>query len=81
MQLAVVAGESFDRRDALTCGRADGQRAGARRRTIEMHGAGPALADAAPVLGADQSEVIPQHPQERRGFVHALDHVLFVVHL
>ena len=46
-----------------------------------MDRAGAALADAATVLGADQSELIAQDPQERRGFVHAFDDVLGVVHL
>src|SRR3989442_7018675 len=31
-----------------------------------MHGAGPALRDAAPELRAGEAEVVAQHPQERR---------------
>ena len=64
MQLAVGACEAFDRRDLLTRGGGDRHRARAHRRAVQMHGARAALGDAAAVLRADQTEVIPQHPQQ-----------------
>jgi hypothetical protein len=81
MQSSVFARESFDRRDLLPGDCAQRHRARAGRHAIEVHRARAALGDAAAVFRADEPEVIAQHPQERCGFVHAFDDVLFVVDL
>ena len=45
---------------------ADRDRAGAHRLAVDMHGAGAALRDAAAEFGAGQSELVAQHPEQRR---------------
>src|SRR5256886_11152231 len=47
-----VAGESFDRSDLLADGFADRDAAGAHRDSVDMHGAGAALCNAASVFSA-----------------------------
>src|SRR2546426_4660006 len=58
--------QPFDRGHALPGDRRDGHHAGSHGRAVEMHGAGPALRDAASELRAGETEVVAQHPQERR---------------
>ena len=41
-------------------------RAGARRHTVDMHGAGTALRDTAAVFGAGQADVLANRPEQRR---------------
>src|SRR2546422_6822284 len=58
--------QPFDRGHALPGGRRDGHHARSYGRAVEMHGAGPALRDATSELRAGETEVVAQHPQERR---------------
>ncbi len=46
-----------------------GNMAGAHGHVAEVDGAGAALGDAAAVLGADEVEVVTQHPKHGRGGV------------
>src|SRR5262249_11349956 len=55
--------QSFDRGDLLAFGGGHGHHAGADRRPVEVHGAGAALRDAAPVLGAGQAGLLADCPQ------------------
>src|SRR6266704_2746372 len=64
-RVRAVLGKAFDRGDALAGDRRHGQHAGARRNAVQVHGAGAALRDAAPELGAGESERVAQHPQQR----------------
>src|SRR3954451_22602359 len=61
-----IARQPLDRRDLLGPDRAYRHRAGAHRGAVDMHGAGAALRDAAPVFGAGQPDRVAQRPQERR---------------
>jgi hypothetical protein len=45
---------------------ADPDRARPRHLAIDMHGAGTALGDAAAVFGPGETDMLPDHPQERR---------------
>src|SRR5437879_6605469 len=66
--------QPFDRGHALPGHRRDRHHAGAHRSAVEMYGAGAALGDPASELRAGETEVVAQHPQERRvgRTVHAL---------
>src|SRR5262245_47676586 len=57
--------EAFDRGDLLALGSADRQRARAHRFAVDVHGAGAALRDAAAVLGAGETDLLADHPQQR----------------
>src|SRR5262245_3871378 len=61
-----VGSETLDRCDALPRDIAEFDRAGPRRYAIEMHRASATQADATPVLGAGESQLIAQYPQKRR---------------
>ena len=65
-RVVAVVGETLDGRDASSLDRGDGELAGLRRVTIDMHGAGAALADAAAELGAGQPKVLAEHPEQGR---------------
>src|SRR5574341_230324 len=58
--------QSFDGRDLLPGDRRDRRDARARRLAVDVHGAGAALGDAAPELGAGEPELVAHHPQQRR---------------
>src|SRR5262249_54618601 len=58
-------GEALDGGDLLALHRANGQRAGTHRLAVHVHGACAALSYAAPVLGASQADLLPNHPQQR----------------
>jgi hypothetical protein len=58
--------QALDRRDLLADGLPHGDRARARRGTVDVHRAGAALRDAAPVFGARQPDRLPQYPEQRR---------------
>jgi hypothetical protein len=57
--------KSFDRGDLCVVGGGDGSLAGAHGSAAEVHGTGPALADAAAVLGAAKIQDVANHPQLR----------------
>src|SRR6185295_8238509 len=65
-ELAVRAREPFDRRDLLIRDRLERQLARLNRRTVQMHRAGAALADAAAVLRAYQAERVAKYPEQWR---------------
>lgn len=79
MQLAVLAGEAFDRRDLLICGGSDRNRAGANGCAVQVNGARAALSDTTTVLRADEAQMISQHPQQRRAFVEIVNDVFFAI--
>src|SRR5256886_2614482 len=64
-RVRAVLGKAFDRGDALAGDRRHGQHAGARRNALQVHGTGATLRDAAPELGAGESERVAQHPEQR----------------
>src|SRR2546426_6164375 len=64
--VAAAGRQPLDRGHALPGDRRDGHHAGSHGRAVEMHGAGAALGDAASELRAGETEVVAQHPQERR---------------
>src|SRR5215470_16735410 len=63
-------GARLGRADSLDCGnrtaanRSDRQKTRAHRITVNMHGAGPALGDAATVFGSSHAKHIAQHPEQ-----------------
>src|ERR1051325_431225 len=63
-RVAAIRRQPFDRRDALAGHSGDGQDAGTGRDAVQMHRAGAALGDAAPELGAGESERIAQDPEQ-----------------
>ena len=63
--VADLAAQALDRDDLAAGCALDRQLAGARRDAVDVHGAGAALGDAAAVLGADQAELVAQHPEQR----------------
>src|SRR2546422_6000027 len=65
-RVAAAGRQPLDRGHALPGDRRDGHHAGSHGRAVEMHGAGAALGDAASELRAGETEVVAQHPQERR---------------
>src|SRR5690606_29204181 len=66
MQRAVLRGDAFDRRDLDTLERLHRKLARLHRRAVHMYRARAALPDPAAVLRADETERVPQHPQQRR---------------
>src|SRR6266540_5611738 len=58
--------EAFDGNNWLGPDGGDRHDAGPSRLTAQMHGAGAALRDAAAELGAGETEVVAQDPEERR---------------
>src|SRR5262245_27868364 len=58
--------EPLDRDDLLAFRGAHRQRARTHRLSVDVHGAGPALGDAAAVLGAGQADILPDRPQKWR---------------
>src|SRR5881396_1892014 len=65
-----AVGEAFDRGDLLPLGGGDGHDAGAHRRAVDVHGARPALGDAAAVLRAGEADLLADCPQQGRVRVH-----------
>ncbi len=66
-RMRAVGRKPFDGDDFLgDAHRRCGADATARGHAIDMHGAGSALRDAATVLGAGQSELLAQHPEQWR---------------
>ncbi len=63
VQRAVLR-EPLDGGDVLVHHHAHQHRAGAHRDAVDMDRAGPALRDPAAVLGAGQSDVLAQHPEQ-----------------
>src|SRR5262249_51730563 len=66
---SVAFGQPFDRRDVLAFGGADGKRAGAHSLALNMNCAGAALGDAAAILGAGQTNLLANDPQQRSVWV------------
>ena len=69
-RVIAVFRQALDGGDGLLAYCRNGQRAGAHGGVFEMHGAGPALSDAAAVFGAHELQVVAQHPEQRGGGVH-----------
>src|SRR5213592_2351194 len=63
-RVAAIRRQAFDRRDALAGDGGDGQDAGTGRDAVQMHRAGAALGDAAPELGAGETERVAQDPEQ-----------------
>lgn len=57
--------KAFDGGDRASFTGGNGGDAGTDRFAVEMHGAGPALRDAASELRPGQSDDVAQHPEER----------------
>src|SRR3989441_4757672 len=64
-----VGGQPLDGGDLLAYRRADGHHAGVDRLAVDVHRAGAALRDAAPVLGAGEADLLPDSPQQGRAGV------------
>src|ERR1044071_6716518 len=69
VQLAALR-EPFDRGDALSLDRAHRQHARARGLPVDVHGASAALRHAAAVFRSRESDLLPQHPQQRGVWLH-----------
>ena len=63
-RVAAIRRQAFDRRDALAGDGGDGQDAGTGRDAVQMHRTGAALGDAAPELGAGETERVAQDPEQ-----------------
>ena len=61
-RMSRIRGQTLDRRDLRAHRGLERQQAGARRRAVEVHRAGAALADAAAEFRARHPEVVAQHP-------------------
>src|SRR6266404_1117579 len=61
--------QAFDRHDALAFDLRHRRRARADRLAVDVHGARAALRDAAAVFRSGQSDLLTQHPKERRGCI------------
>src|SRR6185295_17549758 len=76
-RVACVARQAFDGRDPVAgFDVADRDRARAHQLPVQVHRAGAALGHAAAVFGSGQSDLLPDHPKERRIGFH-----LHVAHL
>jgi len=64
--MAVVVGQSLDRRDLAAHGAGRRRGAGSHGLTVEVNRARAALRNAAGELGARQADVVTQYPQQRR---------------
>ncbi len=64
--VVAVFGETFDGGDGLFADLRNGQHARAHGYAVEVDRAGAALVDAAAVLGTDEVDVVPQHPEQGR---------------
>src|SRR5262245_19650348 len=64
-----IAAEALDGGDLLADGRAHRYDAGADRSAVEVHGTGPAQREAATVLGAGETDLLPDRPQQGRAGV------------
>src|SRR6185312_15880761 len=70
-RLAVAAlRKALDRGDALALDGAYRHRARARRLPVDVHGACAALRHAAAVFRSGESDLLPQHPQQRGAWLH-----------
>ena len=64
VQVFVVGGEALDRSNLHATGGGNRCEAGTSGHTVEMHGAGATLANAATVFGPDKIEIITKHPEK-----------------
>src|SRR5215831_20897617 len=63
--LVAVLGKAFDGGDLLPDCLAHLRGTGARRHAVDVHGAGATLRNAAAILGAGETDVFPDHPEQR----------------
>src|SRR6266478_4183303 len=61
-----TVGEAFDGGDLLAFGGGNGHHAGADRSAVEVHRTGAALGDAAAVLGAGETDLLADRPEQGR---------------
>src|SRR6266481_9184441 len=67
--MARILRQAFDRRDAGSGRAFERQLTRPRRRAVDMDSAGAALGDAAAIFCARHSQMVAQHPQQRRRWV------------
>ena len=79
-RVAPVLREALDGGDARLAHRGDGSDAGAACLAVDQHGAGAALGDAAPELGALEVQSVPERPEERH-VLRSLQRARLSVHL
>src|SRR6202044_2427656 len=80
--MIIRSGQTLYSDDLHGANRGCEHRAGAHRRPIELYGAGTAESGPAAILAANEAQMIPQDPKQRRRWIQLLlDDSLATIHL